>query len=82
MINTETGRKLPRPAGGEDAIYPISEHQPWKDQPGIVDLLVWCVISLHVCPYDGFGVRLTACSLGERLGDIMAIGNSSYHDHA
>jgi hypothetical protein len=52
MINTETGRKLPRPAGGEDAIYPM-ENQPWKDQPETVDLLMWCVTSLHVCPCDG-----------------------------
>lgn len=60
MVNMETGRKLPRPAGGEDAIYPM-EHQPWKDRPGTIDLLMWCVTSLHVRPSDGFGTRLTAC---------------------
>lgn len=60
MINTETGRKLPRPAGGEDAIYP-TEHQLWKDQPGTIDLLIWCVTSLHVCPCDEFETLLTVC---------------------
>ena len=60
MINTETGRKLPRPAGGEDAIYPI-ERQPWKGRPGTVDLLMWCVTSLRVCPCDESGMRLTVC---------------------
>jgi hypothetical protein len=71
MINAETGRKLHRPAGGEDAIYPM-EHQPWKDQPGVIDLLMWCVISLHVCLFDGFGppltVRLSRRMTGRRYG--------------
>jgi len=67
MINTETGRKLPRPAGGEDAIYPM-KHQPWKDQPGIVNLLIWCVTSLHVCLSDEFGARLTFCPSRKTTG--------------
>lgn len=42
-VNTATGRRLARPAGGTDAVLDYYEGQDWKRHPGMLNVLSWCV---------------------------------------
>ena len=50
MLNVETGRKLPRTAGGYVAAQDAYEGQVWKDHPGVINVLLWCVQRINVRP--------------------------------
>jgi len=50
MLNVETGRKLPRTAGGHVAAQDAYEEQVWKDRPGVINVLFWCVQRIDVRP--------------------------------
>jgi hypothetical protein len=41
-LNIETGRKLPRPAGGAGATLDVYDVQDWKGHPTVVCTLRWC----------------------------------------
>lgn len=63
MLNTSTGRTLPRAAGGPDAVLDHFDGQTWKDRPGTPDLLAWCVRRCEVglsdtLYWDYFGFKL------------------------
>ena len=47
-LNLQSGRKLPRPAGGPMASQDFYEGQSWKNQPGTLNLVSWCVRNLRV----------------------------------
>jgi hypothetical protein len=51
MLNVETGRKLPRTAGGYAAAQDVYEGQVWKGNPGVVNVLLWCVQRIDVRSY-------------------------------
>jgi hypothetical protein len=51
MLNVETGRKLPHTAGGYVAAQDAYEEQAWKDRPGVINVLLWCVQRIDVRPY-------------------------------
>ena len=51
MLNLETGRKLPRTAGGYAATQDAYEGQVWKAHPGIGNVLLWCVQRIDVRTY-------------------------------
>ncbi|KAF8727812.1 hypothetical protein AX14_006966 [Amanita brunnescens Koide BX004] len=42
-INSTTGRKLPRPAGGPSASQDFYDSQGWKEHPGIENVIQWCL---------------------------------------
>jgi hypothetical protein len=48
MLNVESGRKLPRTAGGYAAAQDAYEGQVWKEHPGIGNVLLWCVQRIDV----------------------------------
>ena len=48
MLNLETGRKLPRSAGGYAAAQDAYEDQIWKAHPGIGNVILWCVRRIDV----------------------------------
>jgi hypothetical protein len=48
MLNLETGRKLPRAAGGYAAAQDAYEGQIWKAHPGIGNVILWCVRRIDV----------------------------------
>ena len=48
MLNVETGRKLPRMAGGYATTQDAYEGQAWKDHPGVVNVLLWSVQRIDV----------------------------------
>ena len=48
MLNLQTGRKLPRTAGGSAAAQDAYEGQVWKEYPGIGNVLLWCVQRIDV----------------------------------
>ncbi|KZT74537.1 hypothetical protein DAEQUDRAFT_682559 [Daedalea quercina L-15889] len=52
MLNTSTGRTLPRAAGGPDAVLDHFDGQTWKDRPGTVDLLTWCIRHCESVAYE------------------------------
>ncbi|KAH9938718.1 uncharacterized protein B0H18DRAFT_1081270 [Fomitopsis serialis] len=52
MLNTATGRTLPRAAGGPDAVLDHFDGQTWKDRPGMIDLLAWCVRHCESVAYE------------------------------
>jgi len=52
MLNRETGRKLPRTAGGHAAAQDAYEGQVWKEYPGIGYVLLWCVKRIDTNAYD------------------------------
>ncbi|KAI0751219.1 hypothetical protein C8Q80DRAFT_1156088 [Daedaleopsis nitida] len=43
QVNVETGRKLPRPAGGPLGHLDFLEGQEWKNHPAIARALSWCI---------------------------------------
>ncbi|KAI0773742.1 hypothetical protein C8Q74DRAFT_1417939 [Fomes fomentarius] len=43
QLNVETGRKLPRPAGGPLGHLDYLEGQDWKSQLAISDVISWCI---------------------------------------
>lgn len=47
-VNLETGRKLPRPAGGTTAIHDQFDDQVWKTHPGTENIVSWCIRNLLV----------------------------------
>jgi Tti2 family len=49
MLSLESGRKLPRTAGGYAAAQDAFEGQVWKEHPGIGNVLLWCVQRIDVC---------------------------------
>jgi hypothetical protein len=51
MLNLETGRKLPRSAGGYAAAQDAYEGQLWKVHPGIGNVILWCVRCIDVGLY-------------------------------
>lgn len=51
MLNLETGRKLPRTAGGYAAAQDAYQGQIWKAHPGISNVILWCVRRIDVCFY-------------------------------
>ncbi|TFY61026.1 hypothetical protein EVJ58_g4768 [Rhodofomes roseus] len=52
MLNTSTGRILPRAAGGPDAVLDHFDNQTWKDRPGTIDLLAWCARHCENVAYE------------------------------
>lgn len=48
MLNLETGRKLPRTAGGYAAAQDAYDGQIWKAHPGIGNVILWCVRRIDV----------------------------------
>ncbi|KAH9956778.1 hypothetical protein BC827DRAFT_1229193 [Russula dissimulans] len=52
MLNHETGRKLPRTAGGDAAAQDAYEEQVWKEHPGIGNVLLWCVKRIDTDAYE------------------------------
>ena len=48
MLNVETGRKLPRAAGGYVAAQDAYKGQVWKERPGVINVLLWCVQRIDV----------------------------------
>ncbi|KAI9512928.1 hypothetical protein F5148DRAFT_972809, partial [Russula earlei] len=56
-LNCETGRKLPRTAGGHAAAQDAYEVQVWKENPGIGNALLWCLKS-NRCERTEFYERL------------------------
>jgi hypothetical protein len=48
MLNLETGRKLPRMAGGYAATQDTYEGQIWKTHPGIGNVILWCAQRIDV----------------------------------
>ncbi|KAI0253036.1 hypothetical protein BJV78DRAFT_1196075 [Lactifluus subvellereus] len=52
MLNPETGRKLPRTAGGYAATQDAYEGQVWKVHPGIGNVLLWCVQQIDTDTYE------------------------------
>ncbi|THH18035.1 hypothetical protein EW146_g2890 [Bondarzewia mesenterica] len=47
-LNPNTGRKLPRNAGGPMAAQDAYEGQVWKENAGVANVLQWCVRHIHV----------------------------------
>lgn len=47
-LNIQSGRKLPRPAGGPMASQDFFEGQKWKTEPGTSNLISWCVRNMRV----------------------------------
>ncbi|RPD62074.1 hypothetical protein L226DRAFT_613398 [Lentinus tigrinus ALCF2SS1-7] len=43
LLNAETGRKLPRPAGGPLGHLDYLEGQEWKAYPALSNVLSWCI---------------------------------------
>jgi len=58
-LNTVTGRKLSRFAGGPLASQDHYEGQTWKEHPGVEYLVSWCVrhIQVRVC-FTSFSLPL------------------------
>jgi len=52
MLNLETGRKLPRTAGGYAAAQDAYEDQIWKAHPGIGNVILWCVRRIDTDAYE------------------------------
>lgn len=52
MLNLETGRKLPRTAGGYAAAQDAYEGQMWKAYPGIGNVIIWCVRRIDTDAYE------------------------------
>jgi hypothetical protein len=75
MLNLETGRKLPRTAGGYAATQDTYEGQVWKAHPGIGNVLLWCVqrIDVRTC----FLALVLANRYHRRLMHMSACGTSS-----
>lgn len=44
-LHIETGRMLSRPADTQDTYH----HQPWKDHPGLDEVIRWCISNTQVC---------------------------------
>ncbi|KAM5532640.1 hypothetical protein V8D89_013684 [Ganoderma adspersum] len=42
-VNVETGRKLPRAAGGPLSHLDFMEGQEWKNHPGVSHIIYWCL---------------------------------------
>nr|GAT53888.1 predicted protein [Mycena chlorophos] len=51
-VNLDTGRKLPRPAGGPFASQDFYDAQGWKDQPGAWMVVFWCVKNIPSGGYE------------------------------
>jgi len=43
-LHTETARVLARPADSQDPFH----HQPWKDHPGLDEVIRWCILNTQV----------------------------------
>lgn len=43
MLNLESGRKLPKPAAGANSTADLYDHQVWKDQIGLANVLLYCI---------------------------------------
>ncbi|KAH9978272.1 hypothetical protein BGW80DRAFT_1202231 [Lactifluus volemus] len=52
MLSVESGRKLPRTAGGYAAAQDAFEGQAWKEHPGIGNVLLWCVQRIDTDAYE------------------------------
>ncbi|KAH8985889.1 hypothetical protein EDB92DRAFT_2024276, partial [Lactarius akahatsu] len=52
MLNLETGRKLPRTAGGYAAAQDAYDGQIWKAHPGIGNVILWCVRRIDTDAYE------------------------------
>ena len=75
MLNVETGRKLHRTAGGYAAAQDAYEGQVWKEHPGAVNVLLWCVqrIDVRACILASAHAKLHH----DRLKRTTACGTSS-----
>ncbi|KAF9448472.1 hypothetical protein P691DRAFT_792581 [Macrolepiota fuliginosa MF-IS2] len=51
-LNTTTGRKLARPAGGPGATQDYYDEQTWKTYPGIWSVLAWVVKNIPPDSYE------------------------------
>ncbi|EDR04901.1 uncharacterized protein LACBIDRAFT_303763 [Laccaria bicolor S238N-H82] len=51
-LNLETGRKLPRPAGGPMASQDYYFGQDWKNSPGAATVVLWCVSNIQTNWYE------------------------------
>jgi hypothetical protein len=47
-VNAATGRRLPRSMGGAASYQDHFDHQVWKDNVGVIGLLLWCVCHMEV----------------------------------
>lgn len=62
-VNVETGRKLPRAAGGPLGHLDYMEGQRWKNHAGVPDVIFWCLSHADVCyVLSSFSSRLTPLS--------------------
>jgi len=52
MLNLETGRRLPRTAGGHAAAQDAYDSQIWKAHPGIGNVILWCVRRIDTDAYE------------------------------
>ena len=47
-VNVATGRRLARPVGGSAGALDFYEGQEWKQHPGMLNTLLWCVRHIEV----------------------------------
>ncbi|KAG6333516.1 hypothetical protein ID866_5579 [Astraeus odoratus] len=47
-LHTATARVLVRPADTQDTYY----HQPWKDHPGLNEVIRWCILNTQSSAYE------------------------------
>ncbi|KAI0069244.1 hypothetical protein BV25DRAFT_1926578 [Artomyces pyxidatus] len=52
LLNSNTGRKMPRAAGGLMATQDAYEGQAWKEHPGIANVLLWCLQRIDTDAYE------------------------------
>jgi len=52
LLNTNTGRKLVRPAGGPVGSHDMYEGQVWKSYPRISSAVLWCVQRIPADAYE------------------------------
>ncbi|KAI0299764.1 hypothetical protein B0F90DRAFT_1727127 [Multifurca ochricompacta] len=52
LLNPKTGRKIPRTAGGYAATQDAYEEQVWKENPGVGNVLLWCVQRIDTDAYE------------------------------
>lgn len=86
LLNTTTGRKLPRPAGGTLATHDFYAEQTWKETVGIHNIVLWCIRHLNVCLYSPFPLDCTRAHISHMIDRciraVVAVHNTPSHDHA
>lgn len=54
-IDGSTGRRSHRPIS---STVTVPEEQPWRSQPAVATLLLWCVQNIQVCKFDMLAVHV------------------------